>query len=393
MKRKYWIPRCRQIAKSVLKQCVPCRKTNNLPFRYPQSPALPVDRVRKSRPFEHSGVDYAGPFHSNTDEKMYVLVFTCFSTRLSHLEVVNSLLPSSFTFAFRRFCSRRGTPTHITSDKATTFKMASTLFAKPDEDPNVNTLMSTLGIQWEFTTAHSPWKGGIYERLVKIIKESLTRTIARKKLSSEEFTTVICEIEALLNSRPLTYVSSDDVHTFNGPVLRPIDLISPESFLGCSVILSDDDNDYRPPEEENSSREAAIQQLKRSITIVDAFWNRWHSEYLTTLRDCSKKSDPLHSVKSTTHPPIRGSLVLVVDESGNTPRSSWKMAKILSLTNTSATLKSHAGRVIERPLNLLIPLEIHSNENTTQLPVPVDEPEPINTHPMTTRSKKVTPHH
>ncbi|KAF8374290.1 hypothetical protein PRIPAC_80719 [Pristionchus pacificus] len=245
VKRKYWIPRCRQIAKSVLKQCVPCRKTNNLPFRYPQSPALPVDRVRKSRPFEHSGVDYAGPFHSNTDEKMYVLVFTCFSTRLSHLEVVNSLLPSSFTFAFRR-----------------------------------------------------------------------------------------------------------------------------------------------PPEEENSSREAAIQQLKRSITIVDAFWNRWHSEYLTTLRDCSKKSDPLHSVKSTTHPPIRGSLVLVVDESGNTPRSSWKMAKILSLTNTSATLKSHAGRVIERPLNLLIPLEIHSNENTTQLPVPVDEPEPINTHPMTTRSKK-----
>ncbi|KAF8359613.1 hypothetical protein PRIPAC_94608 [Pristionchus pacificus] len=220
VKRKYWIPRCRQIAKSVLKQCVPCRKTNNLPFRYPPSPVLPQDRVRKSLPFEHSGIDFAGPFHSNNNEKMYVVVITCLSSRLTHLEVVDSLLPSSFILAFKRFCSRRGTPTQITSDKATTFKMSSTLFAKPENDPH----------------------------------------------------------------------------------------------------------------------------------------------YLTTLRDCSSKSDPLHDTRSTTHIPTVGAICLIVDESGNTPRSSWKMGKILSLSNNSATLRSHAGRTIERPLNLLIPLEIHSTE-------------------------------
>lgn len=391
VKRKFWLPRCRQIAKSVLKQCVPCRKTNNLPFRYPKSPALPQERVRKSLPFEHCGIDYAGPFHSKVDTKMYVVIFTCFSTRLSHLEVVDSLLPSTFMFAFRRFCPRRGTPAHVTSDKATTFKLASTLFSKSEEDEDVNTLLSNIGIQWSFTTAHSPWKGGIYERLVKILKDSLARSIGRRKLSIEEFTTVTCEVESLLNSRPLTYVSSDDVHSFNGPVLRPIDLISPETFLGCSIVLSDKDDDYKPPGEESNSREAAINQLKRSISIVDTFWSKWHSEYLTTLRDCSKKSDPLHSVKSTPYVPLRGSLVLVVDESGNTPRSSWKMAKILSLTETSATLKSHAGRIIERPLNLLIPLEIHSTEETAQLPTIEAEPEPVNIHPMNTRSKRVSP--
>ncbi|KAF8368761.1 hypothetical protein PRIPAC_86590 [Pristionchus pacificus] len=240
VKRKYWIPRCRQIAKSVLKQCVPCRKTNNLPFRYPPSPVLPQDRVRKSLPFEHSGIDFAGPFHSNNNEKMYVVVITCLSSRLTHLEVVDSLLPSSFILAFKRFCSRRGTPTQITSDKATTFKMSSTLFAKPENDPH----------------------------------------------------------------------------------------------------------------------------------------------YLTTLRDCSSKSDPLHDTRSTTHIPTVGAICLIVDESGNTPRSSWKMGKILSLSNNSATLRSHAGRTIERPLNLLIPLEIHS----TEIPSPNANSALPARHHMTTRN-------
>ncbi|GMR55930.1 hypothetical protein PMAYCL1PPCAC_26125, partial [Pristionchus mayeri] len=242
LKSRYWIPRCRQLAKSVLKQCVPCRKTNNLPFRYPNSPVLPHDRERKTRPFEHCGIDYAGPFYSNKNEKMYVQVITCFSTRLPHLEVVNSLLPSTFIFAFRRFCSRRGTPTHVTSDKATTFKMASTLFSKPDA----------------------------------------------------------------------------------------------------------------------------------------------HEEYLTTLRDCTSRSDPLHANRLAIQSPTRGSLVLVIDDSDTTPRSCWKMAKIISLTDNSATLKSHAGRVIERPLNLLIPLEIHSVEENE--PEMIVEKATTVSHPMTTRS-------
>ncbi|GMT14022.1 hypothetical protein PFISCL1PPCAC_5319, partial [Pristionchus fissidentatus] len=126
IKSKYWIPRCHQIAKSVLKQCLHCRRTNGLPFKYAISPALPPDCVHRSRPFEHTAIDYAGPFTSIDDKKMYIVIFTCFSTRLSHLDVVDSLLPSSFIFAFRRFCSRRGSPT------ATTFKMSSTLLANPD---------------------------------------------------------------------------------------------------------------------------------------------------------------------------------------------------------------------------------------------------------------------
>lgn len=386
LKSRYVIPRARQLVKSELSHCIPCRKTNNLPFRYPKSPSLPDDRVRKSLPFEHCGLDYAGPFTVGDNQKLWIALYTCFSTRLTHLEIVTSLLPSTFLLAFRRFCARRGTPRRVTSDKATTFRLASTLFSQTDADPDsVQTFFSSHGIEWRFTSAHSPWKGGIYERLIKIVKESFTRSIGKKRLTTDEFQTVVCEIEALLNSRPLSYVCSDEVSSFSGPTLRPIDLIMPQSFLGCHLKLTSTDDEYTPPDEENSSRQTAVRQLLRSVRVVDDFWKRWHQEYLTTLRDNSSSSDPLQSTRSSSIVPQRGSIVLVVDESGNTPRSQWHMAKILSLTDTSATLKSHAGRTIERPLNLLIPLEI--NAETTPLPDPDETHDAPPRHPMTTRAK------
>lgn len=224
----------------------------------------------------------------------------------------------------------------------------------------------------------------MYERLIKVIKESLSRSIGRRKLSIEELATITCEIEALLNSRPLTYVSSDEVQSFSGPVIRPIDLIMPHSFLGCPLNLVTSNDDYIPPEEENSSREAAIKQLSRSLAVVDSFWKRWHEEYLSSLRDSTSKSDPLQSTRSSSIPPKCGSIVLIIDESGNTPRSQWKMAQILSLTDTSATLRSHAGRIIERPINLLIPLEIQSIDPPEQSLAVTSLPA---AHPMTTRSR------
>ncbi|GMT16336.1 hypothetical protein PFISCL1PPCAC_7633, partial [Pristionchus fissidentatus] len=255
---QFWIPRIRQITKSVLHSCIPCRKTNNLPYSYPKSPALPADRVNPSRPFEHTGVDYAGPFQSNNNSKMYIVLFTCMSSRLSHIELVDSLLPSSFIMAFRRFSSRRGVPSRMTSDKATTLKM----------------------------------------------------------------------------------------------------------------LLTDSD-EYIPPGEENASRKQAISLLKRSIQLGETFWSRWQKEYIAHLRDSNSRSDPLQTSRSTFQTPKPGSVVLVVDESGTTPRSGWHMAKILSVTNNSATLKSHNGRTIERPINLLIPLELDAAEETE---TPIESP-------------------
>ncbi|KAF8353912.1 hypothetical protein PRIPAC_95535 [Pristionchus pacificus] len=144
------------------------------------------------------------------------------------------------------------------------------------------------------------------------------------------------------------------------------------------------DADYHPPGEESMSRSTAISQLSRTIQIIDLFWTKWQTEYLTTIRDSKKNPDPLHSYRSCSISPKPGAIVLIIDESGNTPRSSWHMGRIISLSGSEATLKSHTGRIIQRPINLLIPLEIDAEH------VPSDS-NPVRDHPlphkMTTRAK------
>ncbi|KAF8375826.1 hypothetical protein PRIPAC_82255 [Pristionchus pacificus] len=191
LKQQYWIPRSRQLVKSQVRLCIPCRKTNNLPYPYTTAPPFPSNRVTTSKPFQTTGIDFIGPFSSKEKEKI-------------------------------------------------------------------------------------------------------------------------------------------------------------------------------------------------TIQIIDLFWTKWQTEYLTTIRDSKKDPDSLHSYRSCSISPKPGAIVLIIDESGNTPRSSWHMGRIISLSGSEATLKSHTGRIIHRPINLLIPLEIDAEH------VPSDS-NPVRDHPlphkMTTRAK------
>lgn len=53
----------------------------------------------------------------------------------------------------------------------------------------------------------APWQGGVFERMIKQAKRCLNRVIEKKHLSRDELVTLIVEIEATLNSTPITYVS------------------------------------------------------------------------------------------------------------------------------------------------------------------------------------------
>ncbi|CAJ0591334.1 unnamed protein product [Cylicocyclus nassatus] len=98
------------------------------------------------------------------------------------------------------------------------------------EDSLVDGFVESQNINWSFITPYSPWKGGFYERLVGSVKSCLKKTVRRETLDLWLFETLILEIEAVLNTRPLFPANSADLNT--DLVIRPIDLINPQFRLG-----------------------------------------------------------------------------------------------------------------------------------------------------------------
>ncbi|GFY16121.1 integrase catalytic domain-containing protein [Trichonephila clavipes] len=117
-----------------------------------------------------------------------------------------------FLYALRRFLARRGNCKVIYSDNARTFKAAErelAYFANILKDSEFQNFVADKGIHWKFIVERAPWWGGFYERLVKTIKDPLRKILGRALLTFEELSTILSEVEVIVNHRPLTYVEND----------------------------------------------------------------------------------------------------------------------------------------------------------------------------------------
>lgn len=71
--------------------------------------------------------------------------------------------------------------------------------------------LASRGTAWRFMTPAAPHQGGIYEAALKSMKFHLKRVVGVRTLPYEELLTLLTQIEAILNSRPLTPLSDDPV--------------------------------------------------------------------------------------------------------------------------------------------------------------------------------------
>lgn len=276
-----------------------------------------LDRLIAARAFEITGVDFAGPLYVEPDRapsvKVYLMLFTCAVVRAVHLEVVPNLTTRCCLNAIRRFVSRRGLPRIIYSDNAKTFKRVDfeiQQLYKNIDSCEISSYAANRGIRWKFIVERAPWWGGWWERMIRTIKNALKATIGRANLTYEQLETTLIEIEATINSRPLTYLSSDS------SALKPL---TPADFLLDTGITSIIDINTG-----SSLKGEGLNELwKIRQKILNKFWKRWTSEYICQLRSAHEsRASPTSIIKI-------GDVVLLQEP--NQPRLMWKLARIVQI--------------------------------------------------------------
>ena len=197
------------------------------------------------------------------------------------LELVPDMTTDSFLRCLRRFIARRGVPKKMISDNGKTFKAASKVISAVLQDPGVKCWVAGMHVTWSFNLEKAPWWGGFFERMVRSMKACLKKVIGKMKLSYDELSTVLTEVEATLNSRPLTYVSLEDL---DEPLIPSHLLVGHRLKNLPDHSICHEDPVYVP----QSSAPVLSKRMKHLSQVLDHFWKRWRREYLAELRDAHR---------------------------------------------------------------------------------------------------------
>ena len=320
---KFWITRGKQTVRKYLSKCVTCKKSQGKTMNNPPTSDLPEFRIDCGHAFQVIGLDNAVPLFLKDSSKCYILLLTCATSRAVHLELTPDLSIPAFLRGFQRFTARRGTPDKIVNDNFKTFRST-----------EVKSFMASHGVQQQFNLPASPWWGGFYERLVRSIKSTLRKVLGKKCLTFEELTTVLCEIESVINSRPLTSFTEDDLQ----------EVITPNH-----LIFGRDLHKSRFEFNDTQIEQFTAKRIRFVQTAIQHFWNRFRKEYFGELRQ-----KHFYNQRKTKHPSVTpGDIVLIKDDMP-TPRSQWKLGKIgqvisgadkvirgVKLSNSFKTRKNH----------------------------------------------------
>ncbi|KAK2559409.1 hypothetical protein P5673_018033 [Acropora cervicornis] len=221
---------------------------------------------------------------------------------------------------------RRGKPKEIISDNASQFKLAKSTVEEAWQfattSPDTQSYLANEGITWSFIIELAPWMGGFYELLVGLVKQALRKSIGKICLNIVQLETILTEIEAVKNSRPLVYVGAD---LKSGFALTPGDFLSLNPKIGVPFLETEDEQLQDPDfVEKLSSAKKLLETWKKGQKHLNTFWKLWFHEYVLSLRERSQKYLKAPRVQAKVQP-TKGDVVLLKESS---PRGTWKLAMI-----------------------------------------------------------------
>ena len=303
-------------AQAISQSCVTCRKVYALTTEQLMG-QIPPTRLTVAPAFTHVGADFAGPFIVNKGYtrkpiylKSYVCLFICLSTKAIHLELVMDLTTEAFIASLKRFIARRGCPETLRTDNGTNFvrarKELNALYELLDSSTTqdkISRFCTAQKIHWTHTPGRAPHFGGVWESAVSCMKTLLMKSIGVQRLMTEEFYSILADVEATLNSRPL--VPMDSAPTDG------VQALTPGYFLIGRPLRA------LPEQTGLEKNVSAMKRWNLCQRLSAEFWIRWSREYLHLLHRYYKWKHPKRSVQ-------KGDVVFLKDQKLFT--RSWPLA-------------------------------------------------------------------
>ncbi|XP_064640944.1 uncharacterized protein LOC135495877 [Lineus longissimus] len=360
----FWIVNARSIVAKFIMGCVCCRKLRGNPCVQKMSD-LPTDRLEPAAPFSYAAVDLFGPYtvkSGRSEPKRWGVMFTCLASRAIHIETANQLTTDSFLNAYRRCVSRRGKIRFLRCDRGSNFvggqNQLLAALQEMDRDKIKHELLKDDcdWVDFEMNFPVSSHMGGVWERMIGAARKVLSALLmgTGAQLDDELLRTLLCEVEYIVNSRPLTVVDSTSADL---EPLSPIQLLT----LKSQVV--------KPPPGKFVKQDIYSKKRWRCVqALANQFWERWRGEFLVMLQPRKKWLSQQRNLEP-------GDVVMLVEE--GQPRCAWPLARVTKVCPSQDKLvrkvEIFVGKtksLLDRPVHKLI-LLVKNRDN------PVEESETL----------------
>ncbi|GFW51849.1 integrase catalytic domain-containing protein [Trichonephila clavipes] len=199
-------------------------------------------------------------------------------------------------------------------------------------DPELAGFLVDENINWKFLPPRAPNFDVLWETGVKSFKFHFKREAGISRFTYEEFLTIMTQIEGILNSRPLTPLSTD---------IDDLSVLTSAHFLiGRPITSISEPNIIRI----KTNRLNIYQRLTK---IVQSIWKRWRNNYLSNLQQRSKWKFEKDNVRV-------GDLVLIKED--NLAVNKWLMGRLIEVFPGKdnrirvVTIQTQYG-VVKRPIS------------------------------------------
>ena len=278
------------------------------------------------------------------------------ASRAIHIEVVHTMETDSFLQALWRVIARRGPIRELRSDQETNFVGAENELKRSFQEMDDERIKAELlkhNIDWIRNPAMASNFGGAWERQIRSVRNIMAALMKQHghSLDDESLQTLLCDVEAVVNSRPLTTESLTDP-------LSPLPL-TPSTLLTSKTKLI-----LPPPGKFQREDIYCKRRWRRVQHVANEFWSRWSKEYLQSLQ--ARQKWTLQRRNFT-----EGDIVLLKDD--NTCRNKWPMGRVIAARRDhqgqvkSVTVQPATESVLSRPINKLV-LLLESPEDRPGIP-------------------------